>query len=270
MMHLSDYLCRIHYAGPTEPTYAVLRDVHRAHLLAISYENLDIHLGRPLSLEIAAIYDKIVRRRRGGWCFEMNGLLAWALREIGFEVQLVGSTVNHGRMSSSARDDHLVLLVKLDQMYVADAGFGNAFLDPLPLAEGEHVQNGFHFRLTREGAFWIFHNHAFGGAGYEFNVAPRRIDEFAERCAWLQTSPESGFVRVTVCHRFTPAGYLTLRGCVLQTVTPSAVQSRTIEDIHDYRAVLRDQFDLDLGIDIDRLWLRVQAGHQAWLRANPT
>src|SRR5437868_15402114 len=94
MQQLDAYLERIGYSGSRRPTLATLIAVHRAHLLAISYENLDIHLGRVLTLDPAQIFDKIVMRRRGGWCYEMNSLLAWALRELGFSVTLMGSTVN--------------------------------------------------------------------------------------------------------------------------------------------------------------------------------
>lgn len=266
---LSAYLNRIGYTGQVTPTADVLRDVHRAHLRAISYENLDIHLGL-LMLEIDAIYDKIVNRRRGGWCYEMNSLLAWALREIGFEVRMVSGAVNRARAGDLAESNHLVLLVQLDQLYVADAGFGNGFLEPLPLAEGEYLQNGFHFRLERDvehAGRWLFHNHASGGPGFDFTLAPRQIGDFAERCQWLQTSPDSGFVRVTVCHRFTVDGYLSLRGAVLQRVTLSGQHSRTIEHLSDYRSVLAQQFDLDLGNDVDRLWPKVWSSHLAWVQA---
>jgi N-hydroxyarylamine O-acetyltransferase len=286
-LSLAAYLQRIGCAGPIEPSFAVLRDVHRAHLLTIPYENLDIHLGRPLSLNIETIYDKIVNRRRGGWCYEMNGLLAWALREIGFEVHLVSGAVNRARAGDLAEGNHLVLLVQLDQPYVADAGFGNAFLEPLPLFDGEHEQHGFRFRLERSptpnlpqgrsaspseqgGEGWIFHNHAFGGAGYDFTTTPRRIEDFAERSQWLQTSPESGFVRVSVCHRFTEHGYITLRGLMLETVSPNEVHTRTINDIVDYRDVLCDQFGLVLDSDIDQLWQKARQSHLEWLESQQT
>jgi N-hydroxyarylamine O-acetyltransferase len=267
IMHLSDYLRRINYAGPIAPTYPVLCEVHRAHLLGIPYENLDIHLDRQLSLDIETIYDKIVNRRRGGWCFEMNSLLAWALRKIGFDVQMVSGAVNRDRLGDLAEGNHIVLLVHLDQTYVADAGFGIGFYDPLPLAESEFSQNGFTYSLEHRGKRWVFHNQAFDGFGYDFTVTPRRIEDFAARCQWLQTSPDSGFVRLTSCNRLTPAGYLTLRGLMLESVTPHTVNERVIEDIEDYRAVLRDQFDLELGGDIDQLWPKVRASHRAWVDA---
>lgn len=85
-MEIGAYLERIGYTGECTITLQTLTAIHEAHLRAIPYENLDIHLGRTLSLDIEAIYDKIVTRRRGGWCYEMNGLLSWALRELGFAV----------------------------------------------------------------------------------------------------------------------------------------------------------------------------------------
>ena len=88
-MKLNDYLARIEYQGPVAPTLACLTEIHRQHLLTIPYEDLDVQLGRALNLDIQRTFEKIVARRRGGWCYEMNGLLGWALKEIGFEVTRV-------------------------------------------------------------------------------------------------------------------------------------------------------------------------------------
>ena len=85
-MNLQAYLHRINYRGEQTPTAATLCQLHRAHLLAAPFENLDIHLGRPIVLDQDALFDKIVRRRRGGFCYELNGLFALLLRELGFEV----------------------------------------------------------------------------------------------------------------------------------------------------------------------------------------
>src|SRR4051812_15166720 len=92
-MDVNAYLERIGYHGSHEPTLATLTAIHRAHLLTIPYENFDIHLGRTLSLDLEKTFDKIVRQHRGGWCYEMNGLLAGALHELGFDVTLLASGV---------------------------------------------------------------------------------------------------------------------------------------------------------------------------------
>src|SRR5215471_12816179 len=117
-MHISDYLTRIGYMGSLAANYETLAGLHQAHLLAISYENLNIHLGRYLSLDEGAIFDKLVTARRGGWCYEMNGLFAWALRELGFSVTLLASGVNRAKQGERADGDHLILRVTLDRPYL--------------------------------------------------------------------------------------------------------------------------------------------------------
>src|SRR5690349_13822179 len=93
-MQLSAYLDRIGYGGPVRADLATLKALHRAHLLTIPYENLDVQLGRRVTTDPADAYDKIVRRGRGGWCYEMNGLFAWALGEIGFSVIRMAGAAN--------------------------------------------------------------------------------------------------------------------------------------------------------------------------------
>lgn len=267
MMDINAYLERIGYRGDYSPTLETLVKLHQAHLMAIAYENLNIHLNHYLVLDPQAIYDKIVMQRRGGWCFEMNGLFAWALRELGYSVQLVSSAVSRETQGDNAEHNHLILLVHLDRPYLVDVGFGNGILQPLPLAPGSYRQLFLEYRLANEGERWYFTNHAYGGAGYDFTLQPRQLDDFAAKSHELQTSPESGFVRVVVCHRFTPAGLLSLRGAVLRTITESGAQDTTIEDEQTYRRVLRDQFDLQLPeSDLKQLWQVVWHKHQEFLR----
>lgn len=90
-MNVSAYPQRLNYAGPLEPTAGTLRSLHRAHLLAVPFENLDIHLGRPIVLDEAAFFHKIVERQRGGFCYELNGLFAALLRQLGFDVTLLSA-----------------------------------------------------------------------------------------------------------------------------------------------------------------------------------
>ena len=100
-MNLQSYLDRICYHGPLQVNIETMTQIHSHHLLHIPYENVDVQLRRPVSLEIGPIFDKIVNQHRGGWCYEMNGLLAWALQEIGFTVPLVvrldGTNVEEAR-----------------------------------------------------------------------------------------------------------------------------------------------------------------------------
>jgi N-hydroxyarylamine O-acetyltransferase len=264
-MDLDLYLQRIGYRGPLEPNFDILRKLHRQHLLTIPYENFDIHLGRKIELDERAFFDKLVGQKRGGWCYEMNGLFAWVLREVGFEVRLLAGAV---RPVSEAKieGNHLVLLVELERPYIVDVGFGDGFLEPLPLEEGEYRQDYLNFRLAKEGEWWIVHNHPNGGAKrYDFTLEPYELHQFAAKCHELQTSPASGFVRTTVSQRFTPQNILVLRGATFKAISEAGVTTRFIETEAEYRQVLAEYFGLDLG-DISALWPRVWQGHQEWLK----
>jgi N-hydroxyarylamine O-acetyltransferase len=265
---LERYLQRIGYSGHLEPNLETLVGVHRAHLLQIPYENLDIHLGRTLELGAARAFEKIVSEGRGGWCYEMNGLLAWALSEIGFDVELLACAVGQNHASAN----HLALRVNLEQPYLADAGFGNGILEPIPLVPGVYTQQSRAFNLERNDKTWTFHMPSTEakavGNSFEFSLEPQRLEHFQNRCTYLQTSPESGFVRLVVAHRMTEMGVQSLRGAVLQTVQNGNASSRTLESHEDYDAVLHEVFDLHL--DTSALWSKVWTAHLAWLENLPS
>jgi N-hydroxyarylamine O-acetyltransferase len=266
MTPLERYFHRIGYAGPRAPTLDTLRAIHQAHLLSIPYENLDIHLGRPIELDESRFFEKLVLEQRGGWCYEMNGLLAWVLRELGFEVTYLAGAVPKAAAGPNAVGNHLVLLVHLPEGdHIADVGFGDGFLQPIPFRAGSHDQNGFVFRLEgpHEGR-WTLHNHAHGAAPtFDFSPLPHRLSDFRTRCQWLQTSPDSGFVQTTVCQRFIPGGIITLRGAILTTVRATGVQKQTLESEAEYARVLHQGFGLE--VDSSALWPRVWQRHLEWL-----
>ncbi|HWA22874.1 MAG TPA: arylamine N-acetyltransferase, partial [Caulobacterales bacterium] len=205
MMRLADYLRRIGYRGGLEPDLETLTGVHRAHLLAVPYENLDVVLRRPVTRDPAAAFEKIVTRRRGGWCYEMNGLLGWALEEIGFTVTRLAGGVNRATMGEDVVGNHLVLRVDLDRPYIADAGFGDGLLDPVPLAEAAYTQRGFTFRLEKlDARWWRFHNHQHGSApSFDFTDEPADPALLECKCQWLQQDA-SPFVNNVILQAHTP------------------------------------------------------------------
>jgi N-hydroxyarylamine O-acetyltransferase len=261
---LERYCDRIGYSDSRDATIATLAAVHRAHLLTIPYENLDIHLGRPLSLDPAAIFTKLVDKHRGGWCYEMNGLMGRALASMDFDVRYVSGAVGRATRGDTALGNHLVLIVRLDRPWIVDVGFGDGFLEPLPLEPGTYQQGFLEYRVSHDGTWWRVDNHAYGGAdGFNFSLDPRTLDTFAAQCHALQTSPESPFVQTTVCERFVPGGLVMLRGAVLRDVTPSGVATRVVQDADDYVQVLSDRFDLHLP-EMRALWPTVKARHLEW------
>ena len=112
IMDVSLYTRRIEYEGSLEPSFATLRALHLAHLRTVPFENLDIHLGRPIRLDRAALFDKIVKRRRGGFCYELNGLFASLLQRLGFIVTLLSASDAHANGTFGPEFDHLTLGVQ--------------------------------------------------------------------------------------------------------------------------------------------------------------
>jgi N-hydroxyarylamine O-acetyltransferase len=266
-MDIARYLDRIGHRGAVAPTPDTLRRLHRAHLTSISYENLDIHLGRRLELDPAAFFRKLVIDRRGGWCYEMNGLFGWALGELGFDVVLLSGTVGREVRGARAEGSHLLLLVHLDRPYLADVGFGDGFPEAVPLVAGSFRQSGFEFRLDEQVDRWVVHNHQWGGArGFDFTLEPRKLEDFAERCLELQTALESAFVQKTVCQRWVDDGVITLRGALFRRVTPAGVSERVLDNPADYAEVLAHEFDLR-DPDLPGLWPRVWERHMEWAAA---
>ena len=142
MLNVPAYLDRIAYTGPISPTLDVLRNLHRHHMLSVPFENLDIALGRNIVCEEDSFTQKIVERRRGGFCYELNGTFASLLRAIGFKVTLLSARVSRDDGSQSPEFDHLALRIDLEEPWLADVGFGDSFLEPLQLQPRRRAGTG--------------------------------------------------------------------------------------------------------------------------------
>jgi N-hydroxyarylamine O-acetyltransferase len=263
-IELRRYLKRIGFEGTPKVDLASLMRIHQLHADGIAYENLDIQLARPVSLDPAEIFAKMVGRRRGGWCYEMNGLLGWALEEIGFRVTRLAGAVMRETTGDGATGNHLVLLVDLGELYIADVGFGDGIVAPAPLKAHTFSQRGLPFSLSevRDG-WWRFHNHPDGSApSFDFRAEPAGAEVLARKCAWLQGNPDSPFVLNAVCQRYRPDAHYTLRGRILRTLRNGTVERRLIADADDYVETLRSVFDLDLPEARD-LWPNIAARHRA-------
>ena len=123
---LDAYLRRIAYEGPREPSLGTLRAIVAAHSTAIPFENIDVLLKHGVSLDIATLHNKLVQRRRGGYCFEQNTLLAAALRALGFSLVTLAARVVRGMPEGFATARaHMLLQVDLPEgPFIADVGYG--------------------------------------------------------------------------------------------------------------------------------------------------
>lgn len=263
-MDVQAYLDRIGCSGVPRPDLATLKALHRGHSLAISYENLDVQLGRPLTTSPSEAFDKIVRRGRGGWCYEMNGLLGAVLDEIGFKVTRLAGGVHRMVRGDEAVGNHLVLLVELPEgLWIADVGFGDGSRDPFPLQEGPIVSDGYAYRLERlDGDWWRLHNHPNGGApNFDFALNPADPGLLAAKCLELQTSPASVFVMTAIAQRHMPGEIRLLRGRAFRRLRGGDKTDSLIDTADDFVALLRREFELDVP-EAATIWDRVYARHE--------
>ncbi|MDB5494301.1 MAG: hypothetical protein JWP86_1638 [Phenylobacterium sp.] len=262
-MDLQAYFDRIGFDGQARLDAQTLAALHRAHLLAIPYENLDVQFGRPVTTDPEAAFEKIVTGRRGGWCYEMNGLFGHALQAIGFSVTRLAGGVRRDLMGAVMVGNHLVLKIDLDEPWIADVGFGDGAFEPFPLREGPIRSGGFEMRLERlDDRWWRFHNHAFGGAAnFDFTLEAADPAMLAEKCHWLQTWPESPFVLNATAQRHRPGEILVLRGRILKRVRPDGAEDHLIGSAAELVDVLARDFDLHLP-QAAALWPRILARHE--------
>lgn len=192
-----------------------LKLLQRQHLLNIPFENLDIHWRRPINLDAESFYRKIVGERRGGFCYELNGLFYNLLREIGFHSRIVSARVAGGENNFGAEYDHLAILTKIgDEEFLVDVGFGSFIAEPLKFVldlEQQDANGVFMIRKFDENYFEVLKKDAGKWQSeFIFTDIERDLNEFAGMCRFHQTSPESHFTRGKVCSLMTETGRKTL------------------------------------------------------------
>jgi N-hydroxyarylamine O-acetyltransferase len=244
-MDIDAYLKRIHYHNPTSPDLATLRGLHRAHLLAVPFENLDITLHRPIRLEEQLLFDKIVRCNRGGFCYELNGLFAALLRELGFKVARLACRVSDGTGGFGIEFDHMALLVQLEEPWLADVGFGDSFMEPIRLNERlEQCQETGRFQIINGGGEFLLTRYWDGlwRPEYIFTLQPFTLEDFSDACHYHQTSPDSGFTRRRVISRATTGGRITISDMKLVITSNGTKQERVLESEGEFHRLLSDYF----------------------------
>jgi N-hydroxyarylamine O-acetyltransferase len=247
---LSAYLHRIGVPRPPAADEAALRELHHAHLLAVPFENLSIHLAEPVSLAPADLIDKIVNRRRGGFCYELNGAFALLLEALGAQVRRVAARV-HGADGLGPPFDHLALIVDLadgSEPWLADVGFGSHSTYPLRLASRQDQYDpGGVFRLAASGDtdLEVLKN---GEPQYRIELRERALADFVATCWWHQTSPDSHFTRSTICSRLTEDGRISISGHTLIRTSGGSRAEQSLAS-GEVLAAYREHF----GISLDRV-----------------
>ncbi|XP_041652259.1 arylamine N-acetyltransferase, pineal gland isozyme NAT-10-like [Cheilinus undulatus] len=275
-MNLEEYFKRIGFHGSFEkPDLVTLKLIHKQHIMSIPFENLSIHSGETITLDLMTIFEKIVRCSRGGWCMENNLLFGWVLREMGYDTTTLGSRVFSSVLNDFPTvESHLINMVTIDgKAYIADVSFGvsSQIREPLELISGkDQPQAAGIFRLTDKGDLWVLEktgrkpellNPDFAKSGlvnrkdtytiYGFTLAQREIDHFSEINKKLQTDPTSLFTNKSICSLQNPTGFRALIGWTYSEVTFKPERGVDILDMRDItdeeiESILKEKFSIKL------------------------
>lgn len=246
MIQVEDYLARIGLSEPPKADYAGLAALQLAHLMTVPFETHDIHSGVRINCNEEAFLNKIILRKRGGFCYELNTAFAWLLRNLGFRVTLLSGRVARPDGGYGPEFDHMTLLVHLDEDYVVDVGFTNFSTTPMRLrsepktdllgtSKVGHLEN-------EDYAFSRFENEAWK-VEYLFKLRPRLLQEFEGMCLFHETSPESPFIKKPLAAIYTKVGRTTISGNSLIILENNIRTTRDITDAEKFD-LLNKQFGI--------------------------
>lgn len=266
-LDLKQYFKRIGFGGEAKPDLATLNAIHRAHALAIPYENLDVYLERPVDQDITRIFRKIVHEGRGGWCYEMNGLLGWALREIGFDVTRHTAGVFRAEYGEEAFGNHLIHTVLLGDTFIVDVGVGDFIKEPAILREGSFIEEGKAYSLEHlpDGS-WRFHNTV--GAmppSFDFFFREANEEQLSKTCSNLQSDPQSMFRQNLICQQMTTSGFKGILGRMYND-TAKGINGHLIKSEAELTQIITQSFAIRPP-SLDGLWDKVCARHEDLLGA---
>jgi N-hydroxyarylamine O-acetyltransferase len=220
---------------------------------SIPFENVDVRLGRPIGLDLESLQAKLVRRRRGGYCFEHNTLFSTALRALGFDVTTLEARVRPREATATLPRTHMTLLVRVEGRDVlADVGFGGTGpLLPVPLDGSVSEQNGGRYRIVPEDGNALVLQFLWRGVWsdlYAFTLKPALPVDYEVANHYTSTHPNSGFVKMLTVQRSMPERrqYVRGRSYMIRSGDEETMREITSEELP---ALLRDQFGLDVTDD---------------------
>ena len=256
---LAAYYARIGIDAPAHPDLAALRAIHRAHAFAFTWEAADAFLMRPEGgIEPERAFEKMVTGGRGGWCYEMNGLLGAALAAAGFSVTRLCSGVHRALIGEAAMGNHLTLRVDLeDGPWLVEAGLGDAMPAPVPLREGTQEDDFLSCSIGPVDDGWLrYVNHRHGVASsFDFRADYADDEVLAAKEVWMRTDPGSPFTGALAVMRHFPGRVESLVNRTRKTLTKAGVAEQEIADEAAFAELLGGLFGLDLR-DVPALWAK--------------
>ncbi|KAM8962488.1 arylamine N-acetyltransferase 2-like [Pelodytes ibericus] len=254
-MDIKAYLQRVGIAATTVPSLVALSKLHSQHLLSIPFESLSIHCGEKIILDPALLYEKIVVKRRGGFCYENNGLFLWVLQVLGYNPRVLSARVkNPVTQVFGPPYDHMILTVELEgRRWLCDVGYGEGIKKPFPIEAGwEEDQDGRRLRIREEQEEWFLEVKEDEGWKilYKFTLKECHFEDFKSMCEYQQTSPNSIFYNKSFCSLQLAHGRVTYMGnrLIHTDYTAGGGQVKTTQHVTDEEIpdVLRDTFGIVL------------------------
>jgi N-hydroxyarylamine O-acetyltransferase len=247
---IEHYLQRLGLASDSEPGLEQLARLQNQHLLEVPFENLDVIWGNPIRLDQDKLFDKIVNRRRGGFCYELNGLFAWLLSSLGYSVDLLSARVyGEERQDFGPEFAHMALCVHLERPYLVDVGFGDGFRQPLLLPDGqtEDVSGQYRLQTPQPGGEELELQHKEDGLWkpqFRFTLQAHELEDFSEMCQYHQSSPRSSFTQGPVCSRATPDGRITLTDGEMIFTQGSDKSQVAVQNKEHFKRLLAEYFSI--------------------------
>ncbi len=251
VFNLDAYFERINYKDGTEASADTLRNIHIAHTLTVPFENLDVFYKRPILLDEASLYKKIVADRRGGYCFEMNGIFSRALQEMGFKVTNLLAKVTVDGIHYTTKTHQAILVETGSSRWLADVGFGNdGLIAPLILEENtEQKQFAHTYRLVADSKLgYVLQKKNEDGFYplYAFTLDECSPDDFLMSNHFTATFPGSFFLTMRMCTMPRKDGRITLTDTHFKVVKENSVSTSPIASESEFTELLKENFDLDL------------------------
>lgn len=233
-----------------KPDLKFLRKIHRAHLLTIPFENLDIHYGKKIVLDIRQIFEKVIGRNRGGFCYELNSLLYHLLSQLGYDAFIASARVFE-KEGLTPEYDHMVLIVVLDnEHYLVDVGFGGSiFTEPKKINKQPQLDYTEYYRFTKDPDDYFVLQKSKDGSDYRsiyrFDLVPREMIVFLERCNYHQESPASNFKQTKLITQLFREGRITLTDRQLKMNWEGEKKEFPISHEDEFLAKLQEYFGVD-------------------------
>ncbi|MEM9326888.1 MAG: arylamine N-acetyltransferase [Bacteroidota bacterium] len=233
-----------------EVSAAGLQRLHAAHVFSIPFENLDIHTGRSIELDIAHLKKKIVDDRRGGFCYELNYLFHHLLTSLGFDADILAARIFRDDLEGP-EFDHMCIWVRLEEDWLVDVGYGNLFIQPLRLnRDAAQQERDKAFKIERQQRdhflLWESDDGVDFFRRYSFRTIPVEIASFGPQCQLKQTSQDSYFVQNLICTIPTPAGRKSIFNCRFTEKDRDTETETVIQDEFRLNDLLEEHFDLKI------------------------